>query len=80
MENVTLDKEKLEVTTSLSITSTFKELARFYKGNHELLNYTFPLIASANEEPALKEQFVGRERGINFYLFYPWTYILIDTR
>lgn len=80
MENVYLDVEKLEVETSLTLTRTFKELAKHYKGNHMLLNSTFPLIASANEEKALTNQFVGRENGINFYTFYPWKYVLIDGR
>jgi len=80
MEGVTLDLENLTVETSLSLTSTFKELARHYKGNHSLLNSTFPLIASAKEENALSNQFVGTENGVNFYTFYPWEYILIDGR
>lgn len=80
MENVYLDIEKMEVETSLTITSTFKELAKYYKGNWELLNATFPLIASANKEKALTNQFVGQENGVNFYTFYPWKYILIDAR
>ncbi len=80
MENVFLDIEELEVETSLSLTRTFQELAKHYKGNYMLLNSTFPLIASAKDEPALKKQFVGQENGINFYTFYPWKYILIDAR
>jgi hypothetical protein len=80
MESVYLDMEKLEVETSLSLTSTFKELARHYKGNPTLLNCTFPLIVSADEEEALTNQFVGREDGLNFYTFYPWKYVLIDAR
>jgi len=83
MNGVEIDMEEMIVKTSVSITTTFKELAAYFKGNDSVLNSTFPLFATTEKKErasVLDNQFVGEEHGVKFYTIYPWEYILIDGR
>lgn len=74
MENVSINLEKMQVTTGVSLSATFKELEEFYTGNSSMLTHTFPILALAEERENLKKRFIGEEDGLHYYTFYPWTF------
>jgi len=76
MKNVEIDLEKAQVTTSVSLSTTFDELAEYYNGNSGVLTHTFPLLQLGQEQKNLEKRFVGEEAGMHYYTFYPWTIIL----
>jgi len=76
MKNVELDIEKMQFKTNVSITETYKELAEHYKGNHELLSVTFPIMVLPESSSIHKKRFIAKENELYFYTNYPWTYIV----
>lgn len=80
MNHVYLDLESKEVETSTTLTETFKELRDHYKGNDQILSYTFPMLVLKEPRDNLKDQLIGKEGELYFYTDYPWKYILIDGR
>jgi hypothetical protein len=72
MENIEISIEKMSVITGISLTETFDELAAHYKGNHELLSHTFPLLALEEENKIHSKRYLGKDEGIYYYSNYPW--------
>lgn len=60
------------VTTDVSLSETFIQLAKYYKGNDKVLSHTFPLLALVKENEIHSERYLGKDKGIYYYANYPW--------
>jgi len=72
MKDVTISNEKMTVTTNVSLSETFTQLAEYYKGNDEVLSLTFPLLALVEENRVHSKRYLGKDEGIYYYANYPW--------
>jgi hypothetical protein len=76
MDQVQIDKEKLQVATETSLSQTWEELAEHYKGNDDLLSSTFPLMRMEEPMSIHKKRYVGKDGKYYYYTNWPWTMLM----
>jgi len=77
MNGVKIDLEKMQIETSISASATYEALEKYYKGNDEVMTYTFPIMVFDKENKTHAKRFFREENGKFFYMLYPWTFIAV---
>jgi len=71
-DKVIIEYDKMTVTTSISLSETHDELAKYYNGNDEVLSHTFPILALKEENKVHSKRYLGKDEGVYYYANYPW--------